>query len=925
MFSPLIKGPSLLYEKFFSAESIPRSDHLESILNFYDEQEALDIIVQVLSNLNTKETIISEDMLTWCLQILGFSLRYLDKDYSTLKKSLEIYIEWIRKLPLKNPSVEENDRYVEIFIYHLSQAFSSLTFHSTVESIVDVLSAYILDKQKRNYKLVSLYVNFLIGGAVELLYQIGHEETQKPKRTRVFEYLCKEALLAIINGDLNYLDFKHLDSMLNILFKSPIFVDIFIKKFSECYETKLSEYAHHETDEILRFFIKRVDEKMSPKNKYKAFSHVIMRWMNFSTSQQVFCVRRWPTNIIQKLFSKWFSLETAMDDISPLFNLLRYGEKSDGSELDKLAESIIIKCFDDPPEHLQLNFLKITGYYLIKHMEFTSSIANKIANYLEKYQKSKKKDMEEISWIIVVINILFLKGSLQEEERETTLKYLCTLDIYNIESPLASLVHIAIAFIYIFLNDDSSFWSRLSTMKQLERDEIFEDLELYAGFVPLVLKNNNFSTGFVLEKEKLINVIKGDNKIRSMRILLSLLSISLGTKHFSSNGKDTCDILKTLLEKDSADADELQFHSVLRTSMLCGGDFTTKYKEDENVEVEHYVTKKYIISIVGRHKLVVRHPLGVTVFNIEETGVKTLRIEECKQDEVSKPLQEEEHEEDQLDDGELDSFGKEIMKMNSFFHDDSEFVPYKQQPDPVTESDVYSMLVDMGFMNYGSDEFVKRIPEKMNSKVEYLDAIDPKSDLPCGVLQFRSGCDSFISEKNEKLVKLIHDLSSEGRDDGVFDTQLVSLTYTAPCLDPNENKKNTPIQNVRGMGFVVALNEDNSVINRESRDVKSFNFLIVLTPLGDYYDAELVVSDVTILMPFMADCRHWTVKDTEIGKFLSIIALMFFSFYNESKQRGPYMFIIKSTSRIEHITRLFRDVKQPSGLSLFARLRSDSP
>lgn len=925
-------GDTLYFPLIFNDFNVP-SYHplLDCAMNIYTDDDAKEITKNLIAGLRTNfknnNFKVSQPTMEWSLQVLGYALRFIDGNFeqenSIFHQAVLIYKDWIKSFCEKKNTTDENDKFVEIFIYHLSQAFSSNPLRFATEEIeLDLYQYVFIFRKAENHHLNDLLLHFFFGGALEVNALISM--TSKPEVLQDhFKNLYDFGLQSLLFESLPQKTFDSISNKITKLMKVPDFVNSFVGYFANIYSWNRSQVQ-------LQFYFEKIDSH-SIDVKYQAFSAIVSEWMNrIKSNEKSITLTEIPTNEIKAKYYPWFNCEAAMKNREPLFQLLKYGEPEETPDLVIAAKQIIKDSFNLPKDDKRyFETIVVAGSFLLSQIDFTLSIADSILKFLEDLASVTDKNVMSVSWLFVILSVLIESGSLSAEQLkiiETRMPAMFSINFGKCDqaSDYSSILMGCLVISILLENSQMySYFLQLlkectpSKDKELQNNPLTKvNLELYAAFVPLVMPNCGFANEIKLTKENICSLLEKRSSITFKQMLIAMITLSFGTDHFLKHGDDATAILNQIGDGSTDDDDKSavfqpkDYVAAFRNAILCGHDYIINYHETDTEELtEHYVTKDYIISIVGAHKLVIRHGFGTTVYHVEDRGGRSLMVKEEPLPEVEEDVKEEEEDDiwselgkDDADDELL----KEIVKMDQMFSDHTRFKKYEQPPDKKCKSDAYALLVDLGLFNYDTQKTVKRLAPKYIRDIIELDETLSTGHLDVGLLQLGSTEDEeFISRPTPGLEKLREELNSVN---SVLSSQLVKFEYTAPCLTSNETHK-TSASAVRMMGFLVVLNETTRVISKDSAHINSFKLVMELKPHGDVYEVTLFKSPPSCLLPFICNnASRWVISRKRIGQFVALCVLLNQTNEPEKKDnilRGPDTFITNFYNRQQRIRGLF--------------------
>lgn len=229
---------------------------------------------------------------------------------------------------------------------------------------------------------------------------------------------------------------------------------------------------------------------------------------------------------------------------------------------------------------------------------------------------------------------------------------------------------------------------------------------------------------------------------------------------------------------ENNDVSELKiFRKMTELSILCGGIAfrMDTLNNDMNGYTENFVTKKFILSVIGKSHIVIRHGLGINVFHIEDLGgrdcykcgisqseEKTLfKSDKPKNENETKKIKENKPKSDNFDKQDLyispfdeeedllDAFKELDSMFNNNDNEDDNLYNFVKPPEKKDVSEAHSMLCDLGFISADSSMNTRHISTGCFGFLEKLDKTPPSSSVEILVYQLLDDNDSIIINRNK--------------------------------------------------------------------------------------------------------------------------------------------------------------------------------
>lgn len=873
----------LLYDKeFFDPSIVPQTEYLNCVLQYYEPVYVSNMIRLLFQNFPQNDISIENDddffkIMIWINQILAYSIteecckKNSGGDY--FQSSINMYINIIKRLGKINDR-EKANKYFEIIVIQLSKAFHHDLFLVLIENVMNSFHNYLFkDGQIRSHNLTSLVIQFCLGGA---------KKVKERKRDKYIDYFIKHAINLI--AEKGFIQQNLFDLYKFKLQQFQCSNEYIISKFEQCYDTNttLENLLNCSIYPEFAFFKMLIDECSSDAIKRNAFSVLIknlkLQYFNLSAESPV--VKKWPTKLIKQHFLHWFSSNPTIminDSLSAdIFELIYYGEKDGENTLETYAKNIIADAISTNRK-VFLNSLPVIGDFLISHIDFIISLSHEFVKLITHIQSNTKV----INWFIVCANVLLQLNAFTETERELILAKISSFD-----SELSDFsVQIAISSILFFCNSAELFFTSIQKILDLNADEKKTgDLSLVQFYFASFVYHSNdsrFKSGFTLDQ----NILKELNQT----VLVSLILIANSTEIFYENPEVTNELLNYINEKLLDEQNEdFGLYGLLSTSITSNHDFLQEnalQNYDQSQLIEHYITNRFIFSIIGKNDLIIHHALGSTVFRIENKSI----IEKLPDLSTDPPLFEK-NDPEKIEIEDQDPAIQEILEIYKSFQDKTDIKPYRLSPPMPAYSDVYSLLVDLGFFDYNSCKMIKRF-EQQSDEINKLYISKFPITINCGILQIdQTG--HYKYSNTALLSNLLNDLSNE--KPGFFTTPLLRYEYLIP------QGSNSPKKKVANASIVLLLNEDDSVIQTNSM-TEDIMFLLSVKPVGEYYEIRIISKKQEFFTPFIKfDSKYlpWFIHKSCLSNFVSIMTLAHimrnkeksFVFIQELKSRADFIY-----------------------------------
>lgn len=907
--------------------------------------------VQALTKPKNPNQPINENIFKWIIQACGYALRINDHNNnarSFFQQAMVLYLNWLKEFPFTCEN-ELKEYYIRIMMLHISQIFVNPSFNNTICYIFinKIQSAFPINK-KQHYSTEtwSVILKVLFYGISELLKL----EFLPVENSTKIEF-------SVITLDLLYRSevypndnfWKQFDEELSQLFKHQLFCIAWIKKFSELYILRLQKLRQKNTsnDEkkylefVIQFYKKKIDIEFDEINKQKAFTTIVYSWFLYSKENSSLLQEKWNIEEIKEMTLPWFSInvewkrDDKMNDMHPLFLLLQMGEgqlfDQKDNKLEEIASQIVRKALsDDSKGDLFWYFPQYSYFFLVKNPDLLDEIKDDFINYVNSFKESQYSSNVKLNIYICFILMLLIEQKKDDQKIVNTLSQLLVSKSNDFTIFLVSLVCL------LMIKNSELFWSMYnSSLNIREFDDIADVLSLISCFSPH-LNGSDFVNNLSINSNIWNFLYSPKSIFFCERLILSFFFLSEGSDYFVVNPENGASLIQYFVAKNN-DTDTYpvlsNFFKMTRLSILCGGALnSSEQAESQSTDTrkpsrfENFITKSYIVSVVNDNFIKIRHGLGSTVFEVDDTNA--LFNDEDASDRLEyKPIQPEK--EANINDESTDYVSKceqsselleAVERMDSLFVSNSDFIPYVPDDRNENSSAAHAFLCDTGFISAFSEGNVKKVPFSVNSIEATLDKLEPSPTIQIPIIQVNN--DSvLISKETEALTKLI-------------DVDLKKVTNKVCRIEfIKSNDMKYLMKAVEKYGFCILLNETELLINHTCTDIKA-NLIISLIPDKNYYIVDLIfaknldalekTAKREIFGKHKIDDVSFIIPNEMLANFICLAALIFYSSSplekNENDQEdsttrdeqvlGPELFVSGYKKRMEAIAKGFEKSTQ---------------
>lgn len=245
----------------------------------------------------------------------------------------------------------------------------------------------------------------------------------------------------------------------------------------------------------------------------------------------------------------------------------------------------------------------------------------------------------------------------------------------------------------------------------------------------------------------------------------------------SSNSTFTSKFINENDDFENEDVSELKiFRKMTQLSIFCGGEAyqLDTINNDMCGYTENFVTKKFILSVIGKSHIVIRHGLGINVFRVEDLGGRECykgSLCSCEKKKLfTNENQEKVNPEEKatpsdlyvspFDDDNDESFMNSLKEVDSMFNNNDSHANQKegelsyplafQKPLERKEvSDAHSLLCDLGFISADSSMNTRHISTGCFGFLDKLDKTPPSSSVDVFIFQLLDDNDNVIIGRNK--------------------------------------------------------------------------------------------------------------------------------------------------------------------------------
>jgi hypothetical protein len=853
--------------------------------------------------------------LDWALHCTGFALRVNDgqDNPSVFLLALDLYYMWLRSNIFQFQK-DVYEQYTRVFLVQLSQVSLNPSFPPQVETFVRIMRDVFLgeDIQKQiSQQTWSLFLSVLMSSVVGLS-NLGSEGVLS---------FCKLTMDCIFSGAYTTSSFLHMfDPEISLCLSSvPQFRVVWAEKFKNIHQNvlnmKFSGRSKQEIDaeSLCDFIVERIDEIFSDDDKQAAFKLAIDDWLGIIDKTEAdFCIRdKWSVEHIKGFYLKWWISDAKWTAVEftgmnrgvwhPLFQIIMSGE--DDAFLIQKAVELITKTVKTPvgAETDIYWYLPIYAYdFLHMRTSLLIEILPELMDLFGRWGKSGTTTEILQSVMLLMLTLIRCVDSTMRKRMISLMPY--ESDDFGVM--FASILGL------LFSDESDMFWNQLDRVLTREKfRKMAGRIKILGGLAPLLFGHPNprLMSGFWEPCE---------DSVSSQQYLIAVLAISEGTDYFYKNPIDGAKILCAVVNAGNS-SDLSIYQDFVKLSILCGGGLKAVPSEllEKRSDV-NFATRNFFVSIVDTGFLVIRHPLGVTAYEIrKQTGPPSAcrtfsstmfggHIDSIREDECYHSILKGQEE-----------LSKEIEELNSSFAFWKSTAPYSAPEVTETFADAQSLLCDLGFLSAESAPRVRGIPKTLRDAALDIDSIVACPILTTTVLQFVDKSGKFYSKRTEELVKLIGNLAGS---DSLF------CRFAFESAFNSEKTAEIMLKDAIKNGFFILLNETGRDINGSWPGFDGFETVLCISPVTDQFYTLLVLMRYSAGFHGM-NCRsfHVDLHCSDLASFVGLIIFIYFACpgkYVGEGVRGPNRLINGVCDRLAHIAQIYDRAEGGIGGMLLACL-----
>lgn len=908
------KKISIPYEKhrYYLNPSCGKIDEYECVLLSYNSNDIQLIVEQFLdcySPSNSQVKSITREAFDYSMNVIPYALRYNDGNEinSYFNRSLDLFFGWIQKLPFPFDTATRRIYLIRILLY-LSQVFLNPSFKARINDFCNTIRlCFLCEDVALNDKVRYTLIKTLIIGCLDLKESL-------PEFRVMPQLLMELIVLYVTNEKAGWSD--EIIPNLVPLFKYKEFILIVVESFSASYFRAITD--NMKSTVLLDFMISIINSYFPPLEKHHAFETAINCWLRLKTkrsrakgseindnNESIF-LRPWPTELIKSLFFNWFSIdfecmpgqERGKKNSLPIFDLLRYGEPEKEPQVKKIAEQVIIKEFSSPETADKFWYIPVFSHYFLQNnynFLLEDNHYELIFSFYEKFTKSKFSQDTEILTALLSLMNLIIELMLHLKRQDVIDRVLQLVSSFpNTDVKLNLLA----SFLSFEVDKPSQIWQRLfSSMKEPSFAIKSYLFYIYSAFFAL-LKDDNFFSAYQLKKDfwEIIqkSIRDASEKTRDL-YYLSLYAYSLHSSVFLKNPNESSFYVRSSIQANNS------FAYFLKNAILagenCQGSMSVHQANDPSII--HFVTNRYIISIIDKNEIEVRSPLGINVFKVQwekEPEFESLPFPtvntNVKFDVSSSYIPQ-------------DDFGREILNIQKTIEKNTtSFKKYQKPKEKNNVFDSFHFLADLGFFTLNDAETARIVPLELVQQVAALDTIDAKPTFKVDLFQlFKDG--NLNSVESEFLNKFISDVCSDVKN-LTFSTEICTIQYVSACkLNSKERAKDS--------GLIIILNETNYCIKKSSSQLTDFDCILIvnLIPSSDYYFVEVFDKSGNIPLPFPSGLNTQLVHKERLRNLISLTIMLYYvNPYQQTRKdlapNGPDRYSAKLKCRMEIIEQIYK-------------------
>lgn len=881
----------------------------ESSLFRFPAEMAMEIATSVVTGILESRDITSLSIaeFDWVMESTGFLMRVTRID--AFKSALELYYQWLAKLAERDFN-SENQRRFRVIMLHLSQVFLNDSFDAEKFALFQQKMDEIVEKETiKTPEACSIVVRVLLCALRGL-------ERQSDVPNRMGEIV----LNAMISDAVFSTEFvAPFEPLIRPLLRNngKGLADAWIDKFRRKYKTLLSRGevpAGHNLpvrDEALQYLRKMIDEEVAEEAKGNAFAKVVRIWVRVTRKnvKKPICPPI-PTAEIESTFGSWFSsnwkwtkdCHNEKDVWHPLFALLYMGEPDSQGKLREMARELVVQILNQPrgSEDDTYRYFPIYAFeYLQDEDDLLIEMKEKLVEWHQRCRTRVVDGKAESSRSMLLI-YLHLYSILEADDpiKERILDIFCE-DYGDLLTKMTSVLCLLASCQF------DRFWIHMNDLLMSSNvDKGWSVFALLAAFLTNI--NRRARESFRYEPEFWDKILSMKEKVDERLILLFLIVISEGTHIFDSSPEIVARLMEEIPETD----DRNVLRHILHLSMV-RGKLRSLPEELKGVHTEEmYATKKLLITVRGEQQLIIRHGLGVTVYNVTEgrkglLSQKTVDVD-MGSESVSPPRPSSSDEYV----SELDLNEDDFAEINRIEAEvqirESKFLPATNFVRDESVSVGHALLCSMGFLSPDCWDRVRAIPQSLHSEIDKLDNQSPWPKFEAFVVQLTndgSDCD-FVSKETPILAQVMSDLEKI-QDSGVcrFDFRIPSRTGDSIEYACSASKR---------MVFFIVVNETGHLIREGYFEELDYEFVVCISPRGEnrYLLNLLFCGGVQSLGVQPRKSIKVYVDRRNLGGLIAIFGFLFNAVPVTAEEkfravRGPLVFGLQPCARMDAISHIY--------------------
>lgn len=859
------------------------------VLVKFKDEEIINIISSVLKSFSRENFKVSPDVFDWCLQIVAFSFRLAPNEAKNITFAFHYLFQWMNYFPFET-SEENKQIYYQKFLIYLSQLYMNpyfkVIFVEFDERIRKICKNKILSKETH-----AVLVQVLLCGCKEYI---------NTELAPAMNQLAIESFLYEDTPEWFELFRKRIEE----LFKSDQFANDFLVVVKKIYTEKLIENVDFENDHFFSFFMSAISNNFSTNSKHKAFGTILSCYhkvYNELDTERI-VLQKFPIDFIKRHFLQWYSIEYECStnqekhERNFIYDLLVYGGPEIDQEIKSIAENVLLYQISNP--ELIQDFWDVPQdcyQYLIKNPTFVFDNADHFLTMFENFL-SLANTNDKIGVLYGIQSILnSIVHSLDNNNPDQQLIQRLA-DIVT-QIPQLNIGLISLSLVQLYHLDSEYLWTMMESSCQhliQSTGSAYNSIIVYLYFSFFCLiGNDSFHNQFQIPSSfwnlvKLIYIPDSLQIEERLVLLLIIYTMTESTDYFIQNANEGTAVINSL-KKDKTTG-IVDFQQIVRLSILCGHTYnkalTKQIPEDE--KAEHYITKRLIVSVIGKERIILHHVLGMSEFYISEPeytkGVPT----EYKLDESKLDFEEEDIKEEVSSDPEVEE-GCKIFKFERTYPNQ------KFLKDIEMSSNGHAFLADFGFFSFLTKAAFP-IPKEHINLISKIDQLTSMQTFEICVLQINENDCSLCSEETPGIKSMIDDLFHDSPNQ-IITTPICHFSFIFPYLN-NMNGFNDE-ELLKKYGIAIIFNESKRIVNPLCHKWEKCNFVISITLRDrEFYIVELVYDKIGIPVPLSLPFKQKLVAKEKLSKFILLLTYLYFAVPISSEQnseiqqkRGPDSFL----------------------------------